>query len=442
MIGDMLYKIDPKAECLEIPRTVHRIHAGLFNRNCQTKKIISPFLPNLTVMTEMNKANCCRSLEITSAQANINLRTLRKLESLEEVSIAPGHKRFQTRDGVLFSADGKKLVYYPCSKWNARYVIPDGVQKIEESAFASQKYLKEIVMPESVCSLGTRAFYACESLETVRFSPNIREIPDSNAYQKGGVFEACGSLERIEMPEGLTYLGSFAFYKSGLKEITLHSRLQQIGEYALMAKYLKEIKLPESVKRVGKGSLFYADHIHAYEGSAKGLVSAVNAVEPDMKDKSANVVWTRCEVTVLHKKSERCEDLLIPGSLTRSAAYHLDMAWNSEKIDYEEYDECLDKINNSEEKLEFARRGILRHRAGEESVYTEYIRRMSCKIGAGLLEDGKEKEFLNFLKMDYLSAESLVKLLKLSNQKGMTVCSAYIMEMQNKKEKKRAGFRL
>ncbi|MCD8346762.1 MAG: hypothetical protein LUD16_02200 [Lachnospiraceae bacterium] len=107
------------------------------------------------------------------------------------------------------------------------------------------------------------------------------------------------------------------------------------------------------------------------------------------------------------------------------------MAWNSERIDYEEYDECLDKINNSEEKLEFARRGILRHRAGEESIYTEYIRRMSYKIGAGLLEDGKEKEFLNFLKMDYLSADSLVKLLKLSNQKGMTVCSAYIIEMQN-----------
>ncbi|MCD8022561.1 MAG: hypothetical protein LUF30_06185 [Lachnospiraceae bacterium] len=60
----------------------------------------------------------------------------------------------------------------------------------------------------------------------------------------------------------------------------------------------------------------------------------------------------------------------------------------------------------------------------------------------GLLEDGKEEEFLAFLKMGYLSAESLTKLVKVSNKCGMTVCSAYIMELQNQREKKHAGFRL
>ncbi|MCD7883368.1 MAG: leucine-rich repeat domain-containing protein, partial [Lachnospiraceae bacterium] len=293
VIGDMLYKIDQKAECLEIPKSVRRFHANLFNWNSRTKKIISPFLPNLTVVTEINKAGCCRSLEITSAQTSINLRTLRKLESLEEVVITSGHKHYQTRDGVVFSADGKKLVYYPSSRKNIRYEIPDGVQKIEESAFASQKYLKELVMPDSVCTLGTRAFYDCKVLETVQLSSSIREIPDSNAYQKGGVFQGCQNLERIRLPWKLEYLGSYAFYRSGLKEITLNSGLQQIGEYALMAKSLTKIRIPESVKRLGKGSLFYVDHVYAYEGSAKGLISAVNTTEPDTKDKSANVVWTR-----------------------------------------------------------------------------------------------------------------------------------------------------
>ncbi|MCC8046273.1 MAG: leucine-rich repeat domain-containing protein [Clostridiales bacterium] len=442
VIGDMLYKIDQKAECLEIPKSVRRFHANLFNWNSRTKKIISPFLPNLTVVSEINKAGCCRSLEITSAQTNINLRTLRKLETLEEVVITSGHKRYQTRDGVVFSADGKKLVYYPSSRKNTRYEIPDGVQKIEESAFASQKYLKELVMPDSVCTLGTRAFYDCKALDTVQLSSNIREIPDSNAYQKGGVFQGCQNLERIRLPWKLEYLGSYAFYRSGLKEITLNSDLQQIGEYALMAKGLTTIRIPESVKRLGKGSLFYVDHVHAYEGSAKGLISAVNTTEPDTKDKSANVVWTRFVITVLHRNSKQQEELLIPASLKRSAAYHLDMAWNSEPVDYEEYDECLDMISQSEEKLEFARRGILRQGAGENSPYTEFIRRMSYKIGAGFLEEGEEKEFLDFLKMDFLSADSLTKLLRLSNQKGMTVCSAYIMEMRNKKEQKKAGFRL
>ncbi|MCD8018523.1 MAG: leucine-rich repeat domain-containing protein [Clostridiales bacterium] len=442
IINDLIYKIDKEAERLVIPNGVKRIHPKAFTWGHHVKEINSPFQPGGAALTAISEMNSCRSLIFTSKQARINIRNMRRIESLEGVFLPEKHKQYKTVDGVIFSADGRKLIYYPTSKRDRRYEIPDGVQKIEQLAFAYQKYVEEIIMPDSVKVIGAKAFYKCGRLRQIHLSPQIKEIPDSNIYEKGGVFEGCKYLKRIEMPEGLIYLGSYAFYGSGLEDIVLNKRLQQIGEFGLAAKNLTEISLPESVKRVGKGSMIYAKHIQAYEGSARGLVSAVNAIFPGMKEGIANLTWERCEVTVRHHRSEKQEIFLIPGSLAKTAACHLDMAWNNDKIDYEEYDECLSKINDSTEKIEFARNGIARHPSSEENPFVEYIRHVSYKIGASLLEAGKEEEFLIFLKEGYLSENSLAKLIKVSNQCGMTVCTAYIMEAQNKSNKKRPGFRL
>ncbi len=460
VIGSLLYQIKEGTECLEVPTQVRRIVPEIFDGN-YIREMALPFLPTRSLITRINEMGSLRSLAITSAEADINIRLLQKFETLEEVviaeehsscqrpekvaageehpscqtlektAIAEGHPRYQTRDGVMFSADGNSLVYYPPFKKDVRYVIPDGVSKIGESAFVRQRYLEELVMPDSVRSIGPGAFRECESLSRVQFSPNIRQLPDSTPYQKGGVFEGCQNLEEVKLPERLRYLGSYAFYRSGLRRITLNEQLEQIAEYALMAENLTRISMPESVRWLGKGALFYAAQVEAYEGTAHGLVSALNAVRPDEKDESASLNWKRRDVTVLHRCSKKTvvnHTFLIPASLTRSAAYHLDMAWNQDTVDYAEYDVCLSDIADAQEKMEFVRSVLMRCEPGEENPCSDYTRRMSYKIAEGMLEEHREEEFLHFLKMDYLSAESIEKLVKLSNRLGMTVCTAYLLE--------------
>lgn len=442
VIGNMLYRARHIGPVLEVPKEVKKIHPGFFSYGNIPEKIISPFMMTQKDVYAIKRYGTCRSLTITSAYANINLRLLGKMEDLEEIIITEGHKKYKSIDGVLFSKDGRTLVSYPVAKKERTYIIPNGVLKIGQSAFAHQRYLEKIEFPDSVKVIGAGAFQNCRDLSSVHLPPDIKEIPDSNAYQRGGVFEDCPCLKKITLPEKLVYLGSFAFYQSGLSSVALNGKLEQIGEYALMAEKLASVSLPPSVKRLGKGSLFYAEQLEAYEGTAKGLVAAVNAVFPDMKTKSANIEWKRCVVTVLRRHSGKRECFLIPGSLRRGAAHHLDMAWNSDSIDYEEYDECLSEISESDEKLEFAELGLLRHRETDENPYIDYIRQVSYKLGYRLLENRKEKEFLTFLKQGFLSQNSLTRLLKFSNKQGMTVCSAYIMEVQNKQARKNSSLRL
>ena len=40
-----------------------------------------------------------------------------------------------SEDGILFSKDGTTLLRYPNGKNNTKYIVPDGVQTIGDSAF-------------------------------------------------------------------------------------------------------------------------------------------------------------------------------------------------------------------------------------------------------------------------------------------------------------------
>lgn len=73
----------------------------------------------------------------------------------DEFVVSPGNQHFKAVDGVLMSLDETRLIAYPPSKNGASYEIPEGVVKIDETAFsrtstgsAPQK-LSTITLPNS-----------------------------------------------------------------------------------------------------------------------------------------------------------------------------------------------------------------------------------------------------------------------------------------------------
>lgn len=233
-------------------------------------------------------------------------------------------------------------------------------------AFSGNPYLTSVIMPDSVKSIGVSAFYKCTHLSSVRFSPNLEEFPDSTVYTKGGIFESCTSLKCVVLPEKLKYLGSFAFYNSGLSYIKFNEQIKQIGEYALATDTLDHVSLPASMKRLGRGSLRFVTNIEAYEGTAKGLVFAINSTIPEEKNSIVNLYWHGCQVVVLHKDSKERGLFIIPDSLSRNKAYLLDIAWNQDFIDYAVYEECLLGIKDFEERMEGIAYRIPFHSEDEE----------------------------------------------------------------------------
>ena len=125
------------------------------------------------------------------------------------------------------------------------------VVSVEASAFLNNTAITSVVLPDSITSIGEKAFNGCESLTSVMFGKN------SQLSSIGpGAFNYCYSLESITIPESVTNIGSEAFnYCCGLRSVTFgeNSQLTSIGDYAFLGCYsLESITIPASVTSIGE----------------------------------------------------------------------------------------------------------------------------------------------------------------------------------------------
>lgn len=77
------------------------------------------------------------------------------LPSLHE--IIPAGNGFASVDGVLFSADKKKLIAYP-QGLDGAYTVPDGTDEIFGYAFYGASGLTSVALPSSLKTIGSYAF--------------------------------------------------------------------------------------------------------------------------------------------------------------------------------------------------------------------------------------------------------------------------------------------
>ena len=131
--------------------------------------------------------------------------------------------------------------------------IPTSVTEIEEYAF-SESSLTTIVIPSTVTKIGKYAFMSCKNLTTVTLSENISLIAE-------GLFSQCSNLENITIPAGVTTIGVSAFYQcEKLTKITIPSSVTKIGakSFSVLEGGLTSADIKGSLNWTvkGKGGIF------------------------------------------------------------------------------------------------------------------------------------------------------------------------------------------
>ena len=130
--------------------------------------------------------------------------------------------------------------------------LDDGIATIGDHAFYKNEYLSAINMPRKLELIDQYAFYGCDTLTFVRAGAcsRLRRIEDHAFY-------SCTMLAELRLPNGLTYIGPWAFAWDrilGQEDTTLGlpSSLQVIdtGAFAFVNHH-KKLNIPSQVTRIG-----------------------------------------------------------------------------------------------------------------------------------------------------------------------------------------------
>ncbi len=196
------------------------------------------------------------------------------------IQVEKNNKKYKSKNGVMFSKDGKTLVCYPFKKKGNTYRIPKGVKTIGSYAFSSNggwgdnnQYMKKVIMPDSVIVVKKRAFYGAEKLKTVGFSKNLKRIEEDGF---------CCHLTAVKLPDSVEYIGTYAFNCADMK---------------------RNIVIPKNVKQIEYNAFINADNVKKMvvkskklKKVAKEMIHSNNKIEfilPKSKKKSYQKFFTK-----------------------------------------------------------------------------------------------------------------------------------------------------
>ena len=120
-------------------------------------------------------------------------------------------------------------------------VLPESVTTIGDSAFYNCDALTGITLPENLETIGSYAFYDCDGLSEVLFSEAVITI-------ENGAFMNCPAITEIALPKSMISVDDNAFSGcTSLRDITLNDGLETIGRRFIEDTQVTALTIPRTV---------------------------------------------------------------------------------------------------------------------------------------------------------------------------------------------------
>ena len=130
-------------------------------------------------------------------------------DDLAAIHVAEGSGVYKSVDGVLFSADGSRLVAYPAAG-GEKYDIPAGVEIIGDEAFRGNGKLTTLNFPEGLRVIDRLAFCDAKSLLYIRL-PESLEVIGNAAFGDSDYSAPTVTIPVLEIGPNVNWIGYDAF---------------------------------------------------------------------------------------------------------------------------------------------------------------------------------------------------------------------------------------
>ncbi|MBQ7356956.1 MAG: leucine-rich repeat domain-containing protein [Clostridia bacterium] len=210
-----------KLSSVTLPGTLETIGASAF-KNCTALADIS--LPNgvETIGASAFEGCSITSINIPETVTDIGLGAFAYCPKLAEITVHEDNKYYNSTNNNSIVREADNVLIAGCKSTT---VTDPQISAIADYAFAGAVDLTEIILPESVKSIGENAFAECVSLTSVDLT-KVESIADS-------AFAGCLELSNITATGNANYL---------VKDGCLLAKTENDGEYRLLLA-LKNVKV-------------------------------------------------------------------------------------------------------------------------------------------------------------------------------------------------------
>lgn len=178
--------------------------------------------------TLLSSLNYAKKIYIPSTVTYIANLAFDNSFAIEEFIVSEENEYYKSENGILYTKDGLAIVKFPTASPITEFTVPDDVLFIRNEAFACSRTLKVINIGENVLEIGNNAFYN-SFIEKVNFESVTDSIlscvfsyvhitsfvvPDTVEYIGSSAFFAIESLETLVIGSGVKKIGSYLVYRT------------------------------------------------------------------------------------------------------------------------------------------------------------------------------------------------------------------------------------
>lgn len=167
-IGEYAFLTCIKLESVTLPDSVKTVGTYAFP-DC--RKLTSIDLGSVESLGDY-AINACTSLTQVTLPAtltDLGKHNFIGCDKLTAITVEEGNPVFSADDGILYSKDGKTLVYYPDGKEGTEFTLPETVTAIGYEAFYSNCNLTALTLHSGIQTVGASAAYSAEKLTDVYY---------------------------------------------------------------------------------------------------------------------------------------------------------------------------------------------------------------------------------------------------------------------------------
>lgn len=168
--------------------------------SCEKLKRI--VLPLQTTKIEADAFRNCYSLHTIEVPTLVeSIETSAGCTALSEINVQAGNSHYSSKDGVLLSGDGKRILWFPMGK-GGEYTLPATVTTVGDYAFRNCR-IETFHFADGLTSIGKYAFYN-SSVKEVSLPSTVKQIPT-------GLFQKCADLTTVHLGKNTELLGDYVF---------------------------------------------------------------------------------------------------------------------------------------------------------------------------------------------------------------------------------------